>query len=435
MLSLRINLCSFLWIGALIGAIGGSGGAEESELLSTGQAIRLAFEKNRELRIADLEIERAAIRLRWSGRLSNPELEISALGDGIGRNEGESGYEVAFSQSFPLTSRLRDEKNLRQSQVLLAEAEIAERRRQLAAKIDHAIIELLNTRRKSELQGGLDELNSEITTFLKDRAEVGEASPLEAIQSELNGRMLKQSIASLKAEELRQRLALNQLIGIEPDDRREFTGDLDLPDGKPDQRAKLEDIFQKRPDYVLASAKIDEAAAAIALEHSKRWEDVSLRLFLEGDESTDEPVGLERNTFAGVGVSIPLPLRQRNQEGIAQAQVDREAAEKSVDALTFRIRSDYEEAFQQRLAAYQLAAEAAGEVIGLAEKNLEEFRKANQQGQASLLQVQRAQEQVLELRTAALEFITNYHRADARLRKITGSYPGLSLSSSSSNSK
>ena len=67
--------------------------------------IELAFQNNRELAVASLEVKRAASRQRWSGRLENPELEVALNGDGIGLDEGESNFEVAISQKFPLTAR------------------------------------------------------------------------------------------------------------------------------------------------------------------------------------------------------------------------------------------------------------------------------------------------------------------------------------------
>ena len=79
-----------------------------------------------------------------------------------------------------------------------------------------------------------------------------------------------------------------------------------------------------------------------------------------------------------------------------------------------------------RLDAWELAREASGEILALAEKNLDEFRDAYQKGQSSLLQVQRAQEQILEVRSAATQFVGDYHRAAAQVRFVTGNYPGLS---------
>jgi len=221
---------------------------------------------------------------------------------------------------------------------------------------------------------------------------------------------------------------LKQLIGLEASATLSLSGSLDLPASRPATEGDSASILQRRPDHVLALARTDEAHAAIALEESKRWEDIAVRVFVEGEAENDDPTGLERNTFTGVGISIPLPFRQRNQEGIAQAKIDAEAAAGGVDAARFNVRAECEEAWQRRLDSWELAREAGGELLGLAEENLTGFREAYAKGEATLTQVQKAQEQVLELRSAATTFLADYHLAEARVRYVTGAYPGLTFS-------
>lgn len=421
---IRYGLLCLIWIGTIISDTGA-----ENRSLSRDEAIRLAFRNNRPLKVVALEIARAKAKLCWSGRLDNPQLGLSASGDGIGLDEDEKVYEVAISQSFPLTSRLRDEKNLRRFQVILAEAEIAERRRQLASEVDLALIELLTLREKVELQAGLVRLNNDIVGFLREKAKLGEASILDVTQATIAGRTLNQQVAANRAQETQKTLALNQLLGLSPATELTLEIPFIIPAERPHENHDAAEILSRRPDHVLALARINEAESAVALENAKKWEDVSLRLFVEREHAVDAPTGLEKNTFAGVGISIPLPLRQRNQEGIEQAEINREAAVKGVEAAQFQIKSEYEQAYRERLNAWNLASDSSGELLELAEKNLSEFQKAQQQGQASLLQVQQAQEQLLQLKNASLDFIADYHRASARLRKAIGAYPGLESSS------
>lgn len=402
--------------------------AADTVPLSREKAIALAFANKRELKIAALEIKRAASRVQWAGRLDNPELELSASDDGAGLDEGEGTYEIAFSQRFPLTSKLKKEKSLRTWQVVLAEAEVVERRRELAGEVDRAIIELLATREKIRLARKGGALNKEIVGFLEEKLAVGESSKLDVMQTKLSGRTLDQEVKLLQAQENQQRLALNQLIGLEVDAALPLSGSLDLPASRPAAGGEMEAILSRRPDHVLALAKIDEARAAIALEESKRWEDISVKLFVEGEAVHDNPTGLEKNTFAGVGISIPLPFRQRNQDGIAQAKINAEAAAGGVEAARFNVRAECEEAWQRRLDSWELAREAQGDLLHLAEENLTDFREAHAKGEATLTQVQKAQEQVLSLRASATTFLADYHLAEARVRYVTGAYPGLTLS-------
>jgi cobalt-zinc-cadmium efflux system outer membrane protein len=402
--------------------------AGDAVALSREKAIALAFANNREIKIAALEIKRAASRVQWSGRLDNPELELNVSDDGVGLDEGEGNYGVAFSQRFPLTSKLKKEKGLRTYQVILAEAEVVERRRELAGEVDRAVVELLATREKMRLGREGVALNKEIVRFLEEKAKLGEVSKLDVMQANLSGRTIDQEVKLLQTQENQQSLALKQLIGLEPTTALSLSGSLDLPASRPATEGDSASILQRRPDHVLALAKTDEARAAIALEESKRWEDIAVKVFVEGEAANDNPTGLERNTFTGVGISIPLPFRQRNQEGIAQAKIDAEAAAGGVEAAQFRVRAECEEAWQRRLDSWKLAREAGGELLGLAEENLTGFREAYAKGEATLTQVQKAQEQALELRSAATTFLADYHLAEARVRYVTGAYPGLTLS-------
>ncbi|HQW29431.1 MAG TPA: TolC family protein [Verrucomicrobiales bacterium] len=401
---------------------------DDTGSLSRDKVIALALGNNRELKIAALEINRATSRVQWSGRLENPELELSARDDGVGLDEGEGNYEIAFSQRFPLTAKLKKETGLRKYQVILAEAETAERRRQIAGEVDRALVELLSTREKIRLGREGAALNKEIVNFLEGKVKVGEISKLDLIQATLGGRTLDQEVKSLLTRERQQGLALNQLIGLEATTELRFDGSLALPGSRPPSEADLGTILARRPDHVLALAKTDEARAAILLEEAKRWEDIAVKVFVEGDKATDNPTGLEKNTFAGVGISIPIPFRQRNQDGIARAKIDEESATQGVEAARFTVRAECEEAYQARLDAWDLAREAGGELLTLAGENLAEFRKAYERGEATLTQVQKAQEQVLELRAAAAAFISDYHLAEARVRFVTGAYPGLNFS-------
>lgn len=424
-----LHPCSLLLLLVLVAGQAPLVGAPRA--VTRDEAIQMAFANHPDLKVAAIQIDRAASRLRWSGRLENPELELSVSDDGVGLNEGEGNYSVAFAQRFPLTARLRNEKGLRRHQVILAKAEIAERRRELAGEIDLALIELLAVQERRRLVADGISLNDEIQGFLEKLAAAGEVSKLDAMQAKLAARTLGQERERLAAQEKQQRLALLRLLGLEATTDLPLDASLLLPEAAPPSQAELETILSRRPDHVLALAKIDQASAALVLEESKRWEDVSLKFFVEGEKSTDAPNGLERNTFTGIGLSIPLPLRQRNEDGIAQAKLDGEEATRSVEAARFQIRGECEEAYRARSDSWLLASEAAGELPTLAKQQLEAVRAAHGIGEATFLQVRQAQEQLLEVRGAALDFLTDYHRAEARVRLVTGAYPGLATSTES----
>jgi cobalt-zinc-cadmium efflux system outer membrane protein len=391
--------------------------------LQLNEAVRLALTNNKSLALASFEIERAKSLLRWSGRLDNPELELSGGQDSLGLNEGEHSLEIAFTQKYPFTSRLRDEKNLRRTQVLLAEAELAERQRQLASEVAETVIQLVSSQRHNLHQREHAKLQISIADLLRTLAQRGEASKLDLAQAELQVRHIKQKGLIFEARLHRHRLHLNQVLGLEPKSRITVSYQLNIPREISEQRVPISDILPRRPDHVLALSNIDASKMSLELEKAKRWEDVTVRVFLEKERSTDEPIGLESNTFAGIGISIPLPLRQKNEGGIEQAEIESRAARQASETLRFNIQAEYESAYGQRLDAWRIAFDANNEILQLAKKSYDDFRMAYLDGQVSLLQVQRAQEQLIELKSDALEATVQYHQAEIHLRKVTGDFP------------
>ena len=403
----------------------GTGEGKEVLLLSTDEAIRLAFLNNRDLHVTEPGVEKAESRLLLSGRLANPEVEVSAKGDSFGNDEKEGNFEVAVRQSFPLSSRLRRERELRKRQVTTARAELARHRWELAAKVERTVIGLAAANQRTKGQRAIMRVNVEIVSFLREQVKGGEASSLDLSQAELTGRAMEQKAAGLATKGKSQALALKQLLGMEADEDLSIVRKLEIPEEEPKKQIPLQEIVRRRSDHALARARIDEADAALNLEKSNRFPDVEVNFFVERERSSFPSAGLDRNTFAGLGFSIPIPFRQHNADDMEQARFDRIEAEATSEALRFRVRNEYAQAFRASLDAWRLAKEASGEILQLAEKNVVDFQAAYRQGQTSLLQTQRVQEQLLELKNAALEAIVNYHLAKARLREVVGDYPKM----------
>lgn len=419
-LNQALALCIVLSAALLVRATGED--APTTALTREG-AIRRAVVDNPELAVAVMEIARAKSRLRWAGRLENPELELSSSTDQLGLNEDERTFEIAFSQRFPVTSRLKDEKVVRKHDVDLAEIEFQVRQRQLAYEVDKAWIELKAVQRTEVRQKDLLQLNREISTFLEARAKVGEASPLDATQAALNGKLLEQELGVTQTGVAEAMSTLGQLIGLPPGTAIVPSGEVSLPKSAPPVNWDLQASLANRPDYKALVTSGDLGRAQLALAMSQRWDDIALKVFAERERVNDEPGGLERNSLVGIGISIPLPLRNRNEQAIEEAKIDIEKVQRARGAKAFEIHSELRKALQARLSAYELLQSALNEALPLAKKNFDDFRSAQQDGLASPLQVQQAQAQLLQLETSALALRKNYEMLDAEVRFIGGTYP------------
>ncbi|MDA1043634.1 MAG: TolC family protein [Verrucomicrobia bacterium] len=407
--------------------------AQSPVTLDTDKAIQLAFQNNHAIRIAAQEEAQAELRLKWAGRLANPELGLDYQDDALGQDENEGSFGLAITQELPLSSRRGDEKRLSLAQLDLTRAELADQRRQLAHAVDKAMIQLALVRGAIAFERELEALNTEIVDFLSLQVERGEASALELTQTILTGRILAQQVQTQEAEARRQTIQLKQLLGLDSQTEIILDNFLTLPKQAPAPAPAIEALLSNRPDYLVAQARMAQAEGALELEKSKRWEDVSFRIFMERERAIDTPGGLERNTLAGMGITIPLPIVQRNQDGIAAAMLTRETASLSIQALQFRIRNEYDQARQSCTDTYEVAKTLSKELLTLADRNFADLRRAYENGQASLFQVQQAQEQVLELKSSTLAAIAAYHTAESVLRFATGNTPRPTLAPTSTD--
>ena len=146
-------------------------------LESVGARIRA---QNPDLAAARLRIQEAVGRLNQSGRLTNPDLETSFEHDSTFR---EGKFEVGFSQRFPVTGRLRLEKELSATELKAAEAEVREVERQLSASAKGLVVKVLATRQRRGLLNEQVSLSRQFADFLSETATKGEGSAIGTFNS------------------------------------------------------------------------------------------------------------------------------------------------------------------------------------------------------------------------------------------------------------
>jgi cobalt-zinc-cadmium efflux system outer membrane protein len=113
-------------------------------LASIGNRIRA---QNPDLAAARLRIQEAVGRMNQSGRLANPEIEA-----GLEHNPRfrEGKFEVGVSQRFPITDRLRLEKDVSLTELKASEAEVREVERQLTGQAREAVVKVLASRQRRQ---------------------------------------------------------------------------------------------------------------------------------------------------------------------------------------------------------------------------------------------------------------------------------------------
>jgi outer membrane protein, heavy metal efflux system len=124
--------------------------------------------------------------------------------------------------------------------------------------------------------------------------------------------------------------------------------------------------------------------------------------------------------YIGGGVTVMLPLRNRNQGNIAAALAEAQGAGRRMDFLTLTIRHEVAAAFTQYEAAQSSLEIYAQGVREVARQNLEVIRRAYELGRTSLLDVITEQRRYIDIEMGYTESLKQVYDAVVEIERAVG---------------
>ncbi|MGJ8651359.1 MAG: TolC family protein [Opitutaceae bacterium] len=376
---------------------------ESSLKLTSRDAVALALQKNQSLQAARTAISKAGAYSQYAGRLDNPELKLGYASDRGFNDEGEQSYSIGFEQRFPITNRLKLLKNVTAIEVKLAEAELRDQERLLIRDVESSVELISSLNQRLSLLESMITLQEGFAVFLEKRIENGEASNLDLNQVRVSLFSVKQEIQNLTKERNKALGTLRSLLGLEPATGLEILIEQTRPLRLPEMPALEGELLQSHPEYQLKASLAEIARSQTALAKANRWADIAVEVFFEEERGVDDPNGLGRDRFFGIGVSIPLPLHDQNRGEIEASRFREQQIRYELNAVSLRLKNEAETLKHNAEATYRQATKYKESAVSLVEQNLEDINNAYAAGQVDLGEVFRVQEQHLNIQTAQLE--------------------------------
>lgn len=368
--------------------------------------------QNPDLAAARFRIQEALGRMSQAGRLANPELETAVEHNARFR---EGKLEIGLIQKFPVTDRLRLEKEISLTELQAAEAEVREVERQLTGQAREAIVKLLATRQRRELLGQQSAASREFAEFLSTIAAKGEGSPLDAGQAKLEAASLTLELRQLDASETALLGTLKPLLGMRPGEPLEVSGT--LPD--PIVPGIAADP-SRRPDFQAAKLEAQAAAQGVALENARRYDDFEGAVFTGVERAEDAPDGYSNEAIVGVRLKIPLPFWNKNEGAIQEAEAKKSRTELEAIALSRGIRLEAEAARAEMQQWAKMIGELDETLLPLAASQTELAESAYRNAQGDIEAVLRSREKRLQLAAARLDALREFHLARVRHQTALG---------------
>ncbi len=398
----------FLFLALALNLPAAAGPAVVVTLDSVGQRVR---SQNPDLAAARLLVDEAVGRMKQAGRLENPALESEFEHNG---RFTEKRFELGLRQTFPVTHRLRLEKELGATAVKSAGAEIREVANRLVGEARGALVKVLALRERKRLLEQQAGVSEELANFIDEVASKGEASVIEAGQARLETSRFSTEIRQLTADERRLTGQLKRLLGMAPGETLHVSGrlpGLGVPQGAD---------AGGRPALERARLAVVAAEQQAEIERTRRYGDMTAGFFAGAERVVDVPEAAGKEAIVGLRVSIPLPFWDNNEGNIEAAEAKAKRRRKEVLALRRNILLEAEAARAEMLEWAKLAGEIEDQLLPQADAQTDLSEQAWRDGQSDLLTVFRAREQRLELAAARLDALRQFQLARVRYDTALG---------------
>lgn len=403
--------------------------------LTLDQAVMQALAGNRDLAALSFEIDKAEGRALQAGLPRNPSLEISARSDLIFGNEGERGVTLGLSQAIPRKDRLRKAREAAALSVVQKRAVVRDARRHLVGEVETLFVRMLNFNQQTEARQRLLAAGENLAALIEQRYQRGEVPQTDIGPIRIENAKLAQEQQLLLAQRADAELRFKQLLGLPADETVVMLGEAEELNTKLTAVTGIDRAVESRPDYAAAGAAVEQADAEVRVAKAEAFDDLTVGVSYEGDRSVfNAPVGAKRDNFLGASVSIPLPLRNKNQGRVLEQQAAHRQAEAERAALQLKISS---EIAQARLAIAQLTpvlTRYREELLPLAERQFQAVQRAYERGEQGVAPVFQAQQQRFTTELDYLGQLARYAEMLVTLETALGANPHLSIQSNPSSS-
>ncbi|MGE9270951.1 MAG: TolC family protein [Verrucomicrobiales bacterium] len=378
-------------------------------LASVGDRVRA---QNPDLAAARWKIKEAEGRKKQAGRLPNPELETE-FSHNLRFNEGRLGF--GLSQRFPVTNRLRLEKERGHVELEAAKAEVREVENQLCGQARQAVVEVLAIRRRKALLSEQIELSKELASFIEESVRRGEGSVIDAGQARLESVRLETEQRQLDAQAARVVGSLKPLLGMRAEEVLHVSGTMPA-------LGELRRPIGGRPLLEMGEMAVTAAEQEMAIEQTKQFGDVEAGLFAAVEREIDEPDGGETDGMVGIRFKLPLPWWDKNEGNIDAAVAKTQRRKMEVEALRRGLRIEADAAQAEMTEWAELDRMIERQLLPLVDEQLEMSERAWREGQGELRDVLLAREKRLDLLAAQLDARRDYHLARVRYETILGAF-------------
>ncbi|HEY7789216.1 MAG TPA: TolC family protein [Vicinamibacterales bacterium] len=389
--------------------------------ITLDQAVQLAFAHNQTLRSQRLGIQASKADEITAGLKPNPTIGVVTEDLPILHPHGFSSLDymndhavVTPSLSYLFERGGKREKRLTVAQdtTLMTSQNVFDAERQIRFNVDQAYVSVLLA--KSSLEFAQQSLSDfdQVVTLNQQRMQAGDISQADYLKITIQKLQFEQDVSSAQVSLEQSRAALRQLLGYESvTDDYQVSGDLAHLPHPLSLDALKQEALADRPDYLAARTNLKVAQDTHALELANRARDVTGELEYQHNQDV---------SGFGFGVTIDLPIHDRNQGNIAHAAIGIQQAQATEAAARNAVLTDVVSAYAALQTNDHVASLYESGYLQQARDSLDISRYAYSRGATDLLDLLDAERTYQQTELAYRQVLAAYMTSAAQINFVVG---------------
>ncbi|WP_455911993.1 TolC family protein [Pseudomonas putida] len=399
-LSVRTLLgAAALWVAA---------GAAQAQTLSLDAALQAAFANNPDLAAAQWDIDIAQGGRQQAGLIPNPVASWDA--EDTRRNTRTTTLKL--SQTLELGGKRGARIDVATRAQDAAALTLEQRRNGLRADVIDSYYSALRAQQRLDLAQRSMALAERGLVVAKGRVTAGKSSPVETTRAQVQVSQIRLELnrAQIGLSDAYRRLAAS--TGSATPDFQDVAAQRQSAPPLP-AAAQLLARLEQTTELRLADLHIIQSEAAVGLEKAQRIPDLDVSIGSQYDASVRERVNL-------VGVSMPIPLFNRNQGNVLAASRRADQARDLRNAVELRLRTETRQALDLWQTADTEVRAFNQHILPAAQSAVDSATRGFEMGKFNFLDVLDAQRTLIAARTQYLVATAQATDAWVRIERIYG---------------
>lgn len=293
-----------------------------------------------------------------------------------------------------------------------ADAELATKKAEIHANVVLAFYEVLVAQERVTLAKSSVEVAESALDAASKRVKAGKSSPVEQTKSNVAAATAKIELVQATTQLNNSRKRLSALWGNNAPSFEHAAGDVtSIP--KVNSLSRLQALIDDAPLVRLAKLEITTRDAVTKIERSKAVPNITI----SAGVLNNQEVGLNQ---ALLGLSIPIPLFDRNQGNVQEAVSRKFKAEDELIALKNKIHTSLVTQYERLNAARQASLSLQNDILPNAQSAFDAANRGFSLGKFNFLDVLDAQRTLYQAKSQYINAVLDAHQSIAEIERTLG---------------